>query len=393
MRQLVENTIFYNVIIVLGTICIFRLIAILFIKTIIRDLTITRDGLKRLAHGNLGEDILLKKNRKDEIGDLARDTQKLQEKLKQILVIIRKNSDILYKETFSMNTKSEATMNSTNELLNSSNEIQNAITLQAKTMKDLTCNMQEISGNIDSTLETVDIKEVLANENKGLSEKTRMILQVLEETTGQSKEAIYKIFQQANITNLSANDIREATILITNITEETNLLSLNASIEAARAGAYGRGFAVVANQIKALAEQSSLSAKKIDDIVTNLLLETEKSVIVMEEVNRIKNRQVVDMQATITIFIELENNIRILSNHVQTLVNNSSDINITRKNMDHNVTHFEEIAHSNVTYSNNAVDLSLSVEEGVIVMSDITKQIVSLAQTLQENMSYFTILE
>ena len=90
----------------------------------------------------------------------------------------------------------------------------------------------------------------------------------------QAIASIDVIYEQTNITNISALKIKEATTLISSIAEETNLLSLNASIEAARAGEAGRGFAVVASQIQKLADQSNESANQIDQIIHACLLYT-----------------------------------------------------------------------------------------------------------------------
>ena len=111
-------------------------------------------------------------------------------------------------------------------------------------------------------------------------------------------------------TNVSATKIREVTGLITDIAEETNLLSLNASIEAARAGEAGRGFAVVASQIQKLAEQSDVSAKQIENIIDQLVADSEKAVATMEQVQRIIDEQSRDVDRTGEVFRSVSDGIQ-----------------------------------------------------------------------------------
>ena len=117
------------------------------------------------------------------------------------------------------------------------------------------------------------------------------ILSALSSVNQRAKDAIQVVYDQTNITNESALKIKEATDIISEIAEETNLLSLNASIEAARAGEQGRGFAVVATQIQKLAEQSTESARQIDDIIHSLIKDSEESVQTMKEVKNIIGQQ------------------------------------------------------------------------------------------------------
>ncbi len=117
------------------------------------------------------------------------------------------------------------------------------------------------------------------------------------------------IYEQTNTTNESAMKIREATTLITSIAEETNLLSLNASIEAARAGDQGRGFAVVASQIQKLAEQSNESARQIENIIDSLIEDSQKSVATMEDVKKIMESQSESVGRTNERFTQVRNGI------------------------------------------------------------------------------------
>lgn len=146
-----------------------------------------------------------------------------------------------------------------------------------------------------------------------MQEAQRTAHEILEElgTVNQhTKASVEEIAQQTMTTNVSATKIREVTGLITDIAEETNLLSLNASIEAARAGEAGRGFAVVASQIQKLAEQSDVSAKQIENIIDQLVADSEKAVATMEQVQRIIDEQSRDVDRTGEVFRSVSDGIQ-----------------------------------------------------------------------------------
>ena len=119
---------------------------------------------------------------------------------------------------------------------------------------------------IEHTNSQVENLTSTANLMRESSEEAAATLKELDNINQQAIASIDVIYEQTNITNISALKIKEATTLISSIAEETNLLSLNASIEAARAGEAGRGFAVVASQIQKLADQSNESANQIDPV-------------------------------------------------------------------------------------------------------------------------------
>ena len=117
------------------------------------------------------------------------------------------------------------------------------------------------------------------------------------------------------VAGLSGVELAQRVILenneeVVSIASQTNLLALNASIEAARAGEAGRGFAVVASQIQKLAEQSDVSAKQIENIIDQLVADSEKAVATMEQVQRIIDEQSRDVDRTGEVFRSVSDGIQ-----------------------------------------------------------------------------------
>ena len=117
------------------------------------------------------------------------------------------------------------------------------------------------------------------------------IIAELSASSEKTFEAIKMIENQVNLTDESVSKIKESVKLIASIADETNMLSLNASIEAARAGDAGKGFGVVATEIQKLAEESNQSAETIDKVIRNLAAESRNTVEAMEHMNEIIQEQ------------------------------------------------------------------------------------------------------
>lgn len=172
-----------------------------------------------------------------------------------------------------------------------SEEMSKCAVMQASEMQVINTKVANIGKAVDNTFASVD---VLANGYERVmdySSQGNVMLAELNNISEETKESVDAVRKQTDATNISAAEIRKATASIAGIAYQTNLLSLNASIEAARSGESGKGFAVVANEIRKLAEQSKTAAAQITRIVDMLIENSNSSVEIMTKVTDYIKRQ------------------------------------------------------------------------------------------------------
>lgn len=229
--------------------------------------------------------------RRDEGGMIGRSIDHLRLELSEVIKKIGGHSNDLYEASDSLNISANETLTSVEQVEKAVSEIAQGATSQAQETQTATENVIVMGNMIEETNEEVEKLRANARTMRDAGNTAMEILKELNEFNQKTKQAMHVIYEQTNVTNESAMKIKEATNVITDIAEETNLLSLNASIEAARAGEQGRGFAVVAGQIQKLAEQSNESARQIEEIIGSLIEESQKSVKTMQDVREVIEKQ------------------------------------------------------------------------------------------------------
>lgn len=267
---------------------LFAVIAYILITIMLKPLDTVTAVLAKIASLDFTEntDAVKIAARKDETGALAKAAGLLREELLGVIKGIKNQSAELYKASEALEQSARGTASTMDQVERAVSDIANGATNQAEETTSASENVIVMGSMIEDTSREVSELKVNADVMKTTSEEAQNILNALMKENEKTRESIDEIYRQTNTTNESALKIKEATAIITSIADETNLLSLNASIEAARAGEQGRGFAVVASQIQKLAEQSSESAQRIEEI-TNMLI-TDSSMAV-KTMNVVKN--------------------------------------------------------------------------------------------------------
>ena len=278
--RLKKNIIFMVVLAIFA--CIF--LAIVMMK-IVKAMMSMIDHLDDVAEGNLDSKISDRMtSRSDEIGNIARALYSLIGGLAMIVKNIRTSAKSL--DDFSARFQNSfTTINESIHNVNTAMEdIANGATNQAGEMQKVNEQISDMNEAIAETTKNVENLTGSTEEMKEQNHKLDGTIKDLVEISDRTRESVDEVNRQTDRTNQSVMEIGSAIQMITDIASQTNLLSLNASIEAARAGEHGKGFAVVADEIRQLADQSSDSAKKIGDIVEELIKNSNKSVETMNGV-------------------------------------------------------------------------------------------------------------
>lgn len=225
-----------------------------------------------LSNGDLTMKVdpnMLKRN--DEIGEMAGSVQALISKLNGIVTGLTESADQLYKSGDEMAATASQSSKATEEISSAVEDISKGAVSQAEEIQNASSHIANMGKLIEEIVEKVSNLTQTANVMGNAGDTSMNTMVELSESNDHTTEAVNKIADQIELTNESVGKIGEAAAFITNIADQTSLLALNASIEAARSGEYGKGFAVVANEIGHLATESSDTVYNIKEIVSEVI--------------------------------------------------------------------------------------------------------------------------
>lgn len=362
------------------------------VRKMVKALRMDADALEQVAKRKLNTQLNeASLKRKDEVGHISRSIMTLKTELTEIIGNIKDQGKALSDSSVYLSEKAETSADHIGQVERAVEEIAQGATGQAEETQKATENVIIMGNMIEETTGEIDAMNENAKLIKQLGQTAIDTLKDLQTINQRTKESIDIIYEQTNTTNSSAQKIKEATALITDIAEETNLLSLNASIEAARAGEQGRGFAVVAAQIQKLAEQSNESARQIEEIITSLLADSEKAVDTMEEVKDIMGQQNDNVMKTDEQVNQVLGQVDQAIEAIGRVAVKTEKLNEARINVTDTVQNLTAVAQENAASTQQSAASVNQVSEIIQDIAESAKQLTDIAEKLDKDMALFEV--
>ncbi len=215
--------------------------------------------------------------KRDEVGQIATAFNQFLQRLQQLVRLIRTQRDQVAQH-------SHALVNLTEQIAERSTQQSDASMATAATMEEISTAIEHIANHAQQAKSTTVDTHTLLDEALSHINAMTQDMQRLHDNMGEVKQQVQGLEQQAT-------QIDKITVIIKDIAEQTNLLALNAAIEAARAGEQGRGFAVVADEVRTLAERTGKATEEIAQVLCNIQQDsTQVSNAVDEASHRIADR-------------------------------------------------------------------------------------------------------
>lgn len=342
-----------------------------------------------LAEGDLTHPITIKSN--DEIGEMGTHYNNALEKLKEMIYKMNDTSQLVASSSEELSASAEETSKSITEVANSIQFVATNNTKQTSyvnTMNKNTIDMIEKMNNIAETIEGVKEHSLstsrLAQNGNGNVQDVKKQMNEINLTVTKSSDAINELSEKSK-------KIEEIVSMITSIAAQTNLLALNAAIEAARAGEHGKGFAVVADEVRKLAEQSSNASSEITSLILEIQEGIHGSVQMMDSSTESTKSGIQVVEATGVAFQNISSSINDVSSRIDHTYQLLMEI-VKETNS------LKEVANAinNISISNDesAQSVSAATEQQSAIMEQVaaaTEELSRMSSELQNEINQFKI--
>lgn len=327
----------------------------------------------------------------DEIGQLARGFNQMNVELRNLVSEVSSAANELASSADNFSDSAHQTSLSAEQIAHAINSISLGANNQVEELSNAVISVNEMSAGTNEITNSSMVMEDTAGQALIASKVGGDAIAVAIKKMIDIKDSVDKSAQALASLSSRSDEIGQIVSTIAGISNQTNLLALNASIEAARAGEQGRGFAVVAEEVRKLAEGSSLATKKISELITAIQSDT----VGATESMQVGTQEVISGELSVksagSAFANISTLVMKLAEQIQTVTNEIQNISEDSKKM---VTIVAQVNNISKNVSEEAVTVSATTEEQTATMHDLvnsSEKLSIMAEQLQKMIMHFRV--
>lgn len=356
------------------------IVLLLFARRITRPINMLTENVKRVAANDLTVQPLSIKN-KDEIGQLAQGFNTMVGNLKEIVRQVTFNSQQVAAAAEQLAASAEQGNRATEQISYVIQEVAEGAERQVRSVDDASHAVNEMSNNVQQIADNSGRVSATAVQASEMSLEGRKAIETVARQMKLITGSVGELSQVVKDLGERSKEIGKILEVISGIAGQTNLLALNAAIEAARAGEHGRGFAVVADEVRKLAEQSAESAQQIADIINAIQNDTVKAVETMESTSEKVAEGIGAVDSAGDLFEKIRQLVTEVTNQIQNVNAAVQQLSEGTGGIVNSVRVISEVSESTASGTQN---VSAATEEQLAAMQEIAASSASLSKMAEE---------
>lgn len=357
-------------------------------KQVVRPINVLSGNAKELANLDFNIELLEAKGQ-DEIADLANSFAEMRERLQNTIRVVAGSANQIAHSSGQLADSSHQTSEAANQIALTMNELATGSTTQSEQSERIVIMMQNTIEEVvkslqraEETLQNATQSTIIAKQGEEAINEAIRHLSAVTQTVSYATDSIQKLGKRSE-------EIGGIITVISDIAEQTNLLALNAAIEAARAGEQGKGFAVVASEVRKLAEQSKSASGQITNLINDIQAETSVTVRTMESNLLAVNEQVMIINKGGEALEEIVHTVVATENGVKEMKDSFTHVHVNSQNVQQAIQEISSIIEESAAATE---EVAATSEEQYATVAEITAnsdELASISEQLRTEVNKF----